>query len=279
MLRATRGGCAARLLSLAWAESRPRLSAAVSVSGDAGRALAPAGAPRALWNWRGFAAGDGGSANASSAGEGAATGAGEAAAAAPDAAAEAEGATAEGEGAPEGGSTEKDDAIAALEAKIVELTKAEEESKKMLLLTLADMENLRERTRRDKDTAQKFAIQGFAKDMLDVADNLQRAAATVTAAEPTPASEGDAPPEAKLLESLHEGVAITEKQLSNVFRKYNVSRFEPQPGDAFDANTASALFQIPAPEGVEAGQVAVCTKAGYLLHERVLRPAEVGVAI
>ena len=140
-----------------------------------------------------------------------------------------------------------------------------------LLRTLADMENLRERTRRQAESAEKFAIQGFCKDLLDVADNLGRAVSTVDIGD-----EQDAGKTKATLVSLHEGVLMVEKQLVSAFAKHGVEKYDPT-GDQFDPNDHMALFNVPMADGAEAGTVAAVTKAGYKLHDRVIRPAEVGV--
>ena len=119
--------------------------------------------------------------------------------------------------------------------------------------------------------AEKFAIQGFCKDLLDVADNLGRATSTVDIN-----ATNDAEKTKAMLMSLHEGVLMVEKQLSSTFSKHGVEKYDPT-GDAFDPNDHMALFNVPLAEGKEAGTVAAVTKAGYKLHDRVIRPAEVGV--
>lgn len=142
------------------------------------------------------------------------------------------------------------------------------------------MENLRARTTRQAADARAFAVQGLARAMLDVADNLERAGAAAAAAVDGPGAAGGAAPAdpAAALASLREGVALTERVLQAAFRGAGVEKFSPAPGDAFDPNEQAALFEVPAPPGVEAGAVAVVTKAGYRLNGRIVRPAEVGVA-
>ena len=153
------------------------------------------------------------------------------------------------------------------DAKVADLTDR-------ILRTMAEMENLRERTRRQAEDAKKFAIQGFCKDLLDVADNLDRAIATVTVDD----DENDVEKVKTKLKSFHEGVVMTEKTLLSAFKKHGVTKFNPE-GEDFDANSHMALFNVPIPEGsdAKAGTVAAVTKTGYSLHERVIRAAEVGV--
>ena len=182
-----------------------------------------------------------------------------------EAAEEATGEGAEGEGANE--------EVENLKAEVTEKTAQVKDLNDKLLRTLADMENLRERTRRQAENAEKFAIQGFCKDLLDVADNLGRAAATVDA--DAIAAESDGEKLKKMLTSLHEGVLMVEKQLGSTFGKHGVEKYDPA-GEDFDPNAHMALFNVPDAEKT-AGTIASVTKAGYKLHDRVIRPAEVGV--
>ena len=169
------------------------------------------------------------------------------------------------------GTSEGDEETEKLRAEISERDAQVKDLNDKLLRTLADMENLRERTRRQAEAAEKFAIQGFCKDLLDVADNLGRAASTVGLDE-----DADATKTAATLKSLHEGVLMVEKQLATTLAKHGVEKYDPT-GEPFDANDHMALFNVPLVEGAEAGTVAAVTKAGYRLHDRVIRAAEVGV--
>jgi molecular chaperone GrpE len=142
--------------------------------------------------------------------------------------------------------------------------------------SLAEMENVRARSTREVENAKKFASQGFVKDLLDVPDNLERAAASVP--ETALSAEGgemDVEKLRVLLRGLLEGVRATERIMLQVLRKQGVEQFNPL-GDKFDPNLHNALFEVPDGSN-EAGIVAVTTKRGYRLHERVIRPAEVGV--
>ena len=169
------------------------------------------------------------------------------------------------------GTSEGDEETEKLRAEISERDAQVKDLNDKLLRTLADMENLRERTRRQAEAAGKFAIQGFCKDLLDVADNMGRAASTVGLDE-----DADATKTAATLKSLHEGVLMVEKQLATTLAKHGVEKYDPT-GEPFDANDHMALFNVPLVEGAEAGTVAAVTKAGYRLHDRVIRAAEVGV--
>ena len=170
----------------------------------------------------------------------------------------------------ENDSNEKNDVIMAEKDQlIVELNERH-------LRTLADMENLRARTQRQSEDAKKFAVQGFAKDLLDVADNMDRACQTVTE-DIINEALSDAKKLEMLLRSFKEGVELTQKQLNNAFKKNGLVKFDPVD-EAFDANEHMALFNVPV-QGTkkEAGSVAVVTKVGYRLHGRVIRAAECGV--
>ena len=181
---------------------------------------------------------------------------------------EGESAQADGEG------EQEEDELTQLRAELEEKDAKVKDMSDRLLRTLAEMETLRERTRRQAEDAKKFAIQGFCKDLLDVADNLDRAIATVTNID----DEKDAEKVKMMLKSFHEGVVMTEKQLASTFKKNDVVKFNPE-GEDFDANMHMALFNVPIPEGsdAKAGQVAAVTKVGYTLADRVIRAAEVGV--
>lgn len=144
-----------------------------------------------------------------------------------------------------------------------------------LMRSLAEMENVRTRSAREVDNAKRFGPQAMIKDLLDVPDNLERAAASVPQAVIDGGEAADADKLKALLRGLLEGVRATEKILMQVLRKQGVERFDPM-GEKFDPNLHSALFEVP--DGTkEAGTVAVVTKKGYRLHERVIRPADVGV--
>jgi molecular chaperone GrpE len=142
-----------------------------------------------------------------------------------------------------------------------------------LLRTLAEMENLRARTAREVEEARKYAVTGFARDLLDAADNLRRALASVPAEgrEAAGAGGGD------LLRNLLLGVEMTEKTLLGAFEKHRIRRVEPQRGDRFDPNLHQAMFEVPT-DAQAPGTVAEVVQAGYVIADRLLRPALVGVA-
>ncbi|MFB9266078.1 nucleotide exchange factor GrpE [Bradyrhizobium erythrophlei] len=148
------------------------------------------------------------------------------------------------------------------------LTKEVAEARDRTLRTLAEMENLRQRTKREVADAKTYGITGFARDVLEIADNLQRALDAV----PTEAKEAADPG----LKALIEGVELTERSLLNALEKNGVKKFDPI-GEKFDPNFQQAMFEVPDPS-VPSGTVVQVVQAGYTIGERVLRPALVGVA-
>uniref|UniRef100_UPI00398E32BB grpE protein homolog 1, mitochondrial n=1 Tax=Pristiophorus japonicus TaxID=55135 RepID=UPI00398E32BB len=132
---------------------------------------------------------------------------------------------------------------------------------------LADTENLRQRSQKMVEEAKLYGIQGFCKDLLEVADVLEKATESVPKEEITEQNPH--------LKSLYEGLTMTEGQLQKVFSKYGLVKLNPI-GAKFDPYEHEALFHTPV-EGKEPGSVALVTKIGYKLHGRTLRPALVGV--
>jgi molecular chaperone GrpE len=137
-----------------------------------------------------------------------------------------------------------------------------------MLRTLAEMENLRKRTSREVADARTYGITGFARDVLEIADNLQRALDAVPAEARETADPG--------LKALIEGVELTERSLLNALEKNGVKKFDPT-GGKFDPNFQQAMFEVPDPS-VPSGTVVQVVQAGYMIGERILRPALVGVA-
>ncbi|KAK9830312.1 hypothetical protein WJX72_010949 [[Myrmecia] bisecta] len=154
-----------------------------------------------------------------------------------------------------------------------------DELKDKLLRAYADMENMRERTARQAESSQKFAVQGFVKSLLEVVDNLERAADSLSednlAGKGMDGQDMDRDKVLACLNQLHEGVRLTERVLLNALKKNGAEMYKPL-GDKFDPNMHSALFQMEDPSR-EPGTVGAVTKSGCLLHGRVVRPAEVGV--
>jgi molecular chaperone GrpE len=142
------------------------------------------------------------------------------------------------------------------------------EMKDRLLRTLAEMENLRKRTDREVAESRLYGVTSFARDMLGVADNMRRALDAV-------------PPELRAsaeasVKALIEGVDLTERELLKALEKNGISQFSPQ-GEKFDPNLHQAMFEVPDPT-VPAGSVVQVVQPGYMIGERILRPALVGVS-
>lgn len=150
--------------------------------------------------------------------------------------------------------------IAALEAEASEL-------KDRVLRTIAEMENLRRRTEREVVDARQYAIAAFARDMLTAGDNLARAIDAV----PEEARTGN-----EALTALIDGVEMTERDLQNSLEKHGVRKLDPL-GQKFDPHLHQAVFEVPTEEQ-PAGTVMQVMQSGYVIGDRVLRPAMVGVA-
>jgi molecular chaperone GrpE len=148
------------------------------------------------------------------------------------------------------------------------LTKELAEARDKTLRTLAEMENLRQRTRREVADSKIYGITGFARDVLDIADNLQRALDAV----PAETRELADP----MLKTLIEGVELTERSLLNTLEKNGVKKFDPT-GEKFNPNFQQAMYEVP-DASVPAGTVVQVVQAGYTIGERVLRPALVAVS-
>jgi molecular chaperone GrpE len=142
------------------------------------------------------------------------------------------------------------------------------ELKDKLLRTLAEMENLRKRTAREVADSRAYGIAAFARDVLGVADNMRRALDAVS-----PELRSSAEPGVR---ALIDGVELTERELVKALEKNGVHQFAPR-GEKFDPNLHQAMFEVPDPS-VPAGRVVEVVQPGYMIGERVLRPALVGVS-
>jgi molecular chaperone GrpE len=151
-------------------------------------------------------------------------------------------------------------ALADANAKIAEL-------KDQNLRALAETENVRRRVQRDRDEALKFATTGLAKDLLPVADNLRRALDAI----PKDALEKD-----EALRNFATGVEMTERLLLAALERHQIKRIEAL-GQKFDSNLHQAMFEVPG-SGQPTGTVVQVLEAGYTIHDRLLRPALVGIA-
>ena len=158
---------------------------------------------------------------------------------------------------------------AKIAALVETLARENAEHKDRLLRTLAEMENLRKRTEREVSDMRQYGIASFARDVLAVADNMERALEALDAELRETANPG--------VKALLDGVELTERELLKVLDKHGVKKFEPQKGDKFDPNLHQAMYELPDPS-LPAGSVAQVVQPGYMIGERMLRPALVGVA-
>ena len=149
--------------------------------------------------------------------------------------------------------------VAALEAELAE-------HKDQLLRALAETENIRRRGQREREDTAKYAIAGFAKELLSVADNLRRALDSLPEAEARDART----------RGLLAGVDATERELLSVFERHGIRRIDPE-GERFDHNLHQAIFEAERSDKPD-GTVVEVLQPGYVLHDRLLRPAMVGVA-
>jgi molecular chaperone GrpE len=142
------------------------------------------------------------------------------------------------------------------------------DTKERLLRALAETENLRRRNFRDLEEAHKYAITGFARELLEIADNLSRALDAV----PPRARE-----EIEFVRNLADGVAMTEKALLACFERHKIAQVNPEIGEKFDHNRHQAMFEVATADQAP-GTVAQVLQPGYTIAERLLRPALVAVA-
>lgn len=148
----------------------------------------------------------------------------------------------------------------------LELLRAErDELRDRMLRALADAENSRKRAERDRREAEHYGGSKLARDLLPVFDNLSRA--LDAAGEEQRAAAG----------AVIEGVELTLKELLSVFGKHGVTPVAPDVGDTFDPQLHQAMFEAPVP-GTKAGEIIQVMAQGFLLHDRLLRPAQVGVS-
>jgi len=152
-----------------------------------------------------------------------------------------------------------EDRLAAVEAELAE-------TRDRLLRALAETENVRRRLQRERDDARKYAAGDFAKDLLSPVDNLRRALDAMPEAETTD-------PRAR---SSRDGVAATERELLAAFERHGLKRIDPK-GERFDHNFHQAIFEAERPD-LPAGTIVEVLQPGYVLNDRLLRPAMVGVA-
>ncbi|MEI4234297.1 nucleotide exchange factor GrpE [Roseovarius sp. D22-M7] len=152
------------------------------------------------------------------------------------------------------------------EAAEIDALRAERDAlENKFMRALADAENARKRSDKDRREAENYGGSKLARDLLPVHDNLKRALDTVT------------PEQREGSEALIEGVELTLRELRNVFTKHGITLIDPQPGDRFDPQHHEAMFEAPLP-GTKAGEIIQVSAQGFMLHDRILRPAQVGVS-
>ena len=158
------------------------------------------------------------------------------------------------------GADSEEGQIAALEAEMAQM-------KDQMLRALAEVDNIRKRSIKEREDAGKYAVTAFARDMLEIADNFQRAIDAV----PAEAREAD-----PALKNLMDGIEATERVMVKYLEKHGIIRMEPMDGP-FDPNFHEVMFEAPVP-GKPGGTVIQVLEPGYTIADRLLRPAKVGVA-
>lgn len=140
-----------------------------------------------------------------------------------------------------------------------------DELKDRLLRALAETENMRKRAERDRREGEAYGATRLARDLLPVYDSLRRA---LDASDDSHREHAGA---------LLEGVELTMRELLNIFERHRITRISPEPGTPFDPQLHQAMFEAPLP-GATPGTIIQVMTDGFLLHDRLLRPAQVGVA-
>ncbi len=154
------------------------------------------------------------------------------------------------------------------QARIAELEAELAKVKDAAMRSLAEADNIRKRSERAQADASKFAVSKFAKDLLDVADNFRRALDSI------PQEQKDS--EDPMLKNLIIGIEASERSMLSVFERHGISKLEPKDGK-FDPNFHEVMFEAEDPSK-NPGEIIQLIEPGYMLHERLLRPARVGVA-
>jgi molecular chaperone GrpE len=162
-----------------------------------------------------------------------------------------------------------------LEEKLAKAEASVADFKDRYMRSLAETENVRVRMNKMVDDAKVFGIQGFCKDLLEVADILNLAVVNTDPAKQRNNNETIAELNEKL-GAMYNGLVMTEKCLLKIFEKNNLTRINPAEGDKFDPNLHDAIFRVPIPDKVS-GTINVTTKFGFKLRDRVIRAAQVGV--
>lgn len=151
------------------------------------------------------------------------------------------------------------------EEEIEKLRAERDDMRDRFMRAMADAENSRKRSERDRKEAENYGGSKLARDMLPVFDNLKRAVDTIT----------DEQREAQA--AVIEGIELTMRELLNVFKKHGIDALAPEVGDRFDPNVHEAMFEAALP-GTKAGDIIQVMNVGFMIHDRLLRPAQVGVS-
>lgn len=151
------------------------------------------------------------------------------------------------------------------EAEVDALRAERDMLKDKFMRALADAENVRKRAERDRREAESYGGSKLARDLLPVYDAMKRALQTTTEEQ------------RQVSGALLEGIELTMRELLNVFSKHGLRIVAPEIGDAFDPNVHEAMFEAPLP-GTKAGEIIQVEAEGFVLNERILRPAKVGVS-
>lgn len=152
------------------------------------------------------------------------------------------------------------------EAAEIDALRAErDELRDRFMRALADAENSRKRSEKDRREAENYGGSKLARDMLPVYDNMKRALEAAT------------DEQKEVSAALIEGVELTMRELLNVFKKHGIEIIAPEVGDQFDPQMHQAMFEAPVP-GTKAGDIIQVAAEGFMLHDRLLRPAQVGVS-
>ena len=150
-------------------------------------------------------------------------------------------------------------------SEVEQLILERDDYKDKFMRTLAEVENVRKRFERARQDAEKYGGSRIIRDMLPVYDNLNRALGSA------------AEEKSEVVSSLIEGVELTLKELKKVFENHGIEIIRPEVGDKFDPTLHEAMFEAPVP-GTKAGEIIEVSVSGFQLHDRLLRPAQVGVS-
>ncbi len=150
------------------------------------------------------------------------------------------------------------------------LTAERDDLKDQLLRAMAETENMRRRTEREMASARKYGHTNFARDLVGAIDNLARAMASITSENAEDTDQGDA------VKALVTGIELSWTEIQSVIEKHGIKQVNPV-GEKFDYNLHQAMFEVPTNDHPP-GMVVDVVQHGYVLHDRLLRPAMVGVS-